>query len=64
MIRHKFFCGQEGLTGTSLFGIVAAGAMGFFHESKGGALDLTYLRAYKYYLAPFYDFPLHLCWQN
>jgi 4-amino-4-deoxy-L-arabinose transferase-like glycosyltransferase len=46
--------------GAAFIAITAAGSFGFFSERPGGGMDLTHLRAYKYYFAPLFDFPPHL----
>ncbi len=48
------------ILGAALVAISAAWLSGFFHEGADGAMDLTHLRAYKYYFAPLFDFPPHL----
>jgi 4-amino-4-deoxy-L-arabinose transferase-like glycosyltransferase len=45
------------LLGAALAAIGTGWAFGYFHSGPGGTMDLTHLRAYKYYFAPLFDFP-------
>jgi 4-amino-4-deoxy-L-arabinose transferase-like glycosyltransferase len=51
------------LLGAVLVAIVTAWTLGYFHAGPGGTMDLTHLRAYKYYFAPLFDFPPSLLFQ-
>jgi 4-amino-4-deoxy-L-arabinose transferase-like glycosyltransferase len=48
------------LLGAALIAIGIAWFLGFVKPGNAGSIDLTHLRAYKYYFAPLFDFPPHL----
>ncbi len=48
------------LLGAALIAIGIAWILGFIKSGSDGSMDLTHLRAYKFYFAPLFDFPPHL----